>query len=204
MYKTQIQHGTQALEELSQYIQWVIWEYDRERKKIPISPHNWGPASSTNPATWGSYEHALEGAGRHKQVGFVVTSEDEYCGIDLDNCVHDGEVAAWAWEIVQRFDSFTQVTPSNRGLRIWIKGRKPGANCKKKLENGTVELYERDRFFTFTDSVFHGDSIEARQEELERFYKELWPTQDNPSGINTVVVEGGAVYSGDDASLLQR
>src|SRR5215210_9140096 len=94
--------------EVTEYQQWVAWEYQR-KKKVPISPHTWGLADTTNSETWGTYEEALESAGSNRQVGFVFSQDDPFTGIDLDNCVDDGEVAAWALEIVDALNSYTEV-----------------------------------------------------------------------------------------------
>jgi putative DNA primase/helicase len=86
-------------------------------------------------------------------IGFVVTPQDPFVGIDLDHCRHPetGDIAAWARHIVDDFDSLTEITPSETGLRIWITthdGLLPGgAHGRRK---GPVEVYSAGRFFTVT------------------------------------------------------
>ena len=53
----------------------------------------------------------------------MVTRDDPYVGIDLDDCRNPetGEIAAWAQEIIDRFDSYTEVSPTGTGVRILIR-----------------------------------------------------------------------------------
>jgi primase-polymerase (primpol)-like protein len=86
-------------------------------------------------------------------IGFVVTPHDPFVGIDLDDCrsPETGEIAAWARQIVDDFDSLTEITPSETGLRIWTTTHdgllQGGAHGRRK---GQVEVYGAGRFFTVT------------------------------------------------------
>ena len=62
-------------------------------------------------------------------MGFVFSSADPFTGIDLDGCVDPatGEVAVWAMEIVQYFDSYTELSASGTGIHIIVKGEMPNA-----------------------------------------------------------------------------
>jgi hypothetical protein len=192
----------EALEELASYPQWVAWEYNRDKsKKTPISSHTWGPADTTNPETWSSYDEALLCAGSSKQVGFVFTEHDPFTGIDLDDCIVDGEVLPWALEIVGKLNSYTEVSPSGKGLKIWVRASKPGDRCR----TGSVELYDEGRFFTFTGKQFGPQSrIQDRQEQLERLYQELFPQDEHAGKDLHGGVEVGGVFGGNDAELLDK
>src|SRR5215216_6603623 len=80
--------------ELSEHDQWFIWRWgttrDGKPTKQPVNPHTGELASSTNPATRGSYEVAVAAYDMfgYPGVGFVFTSGDPYVGVDLDGC-HD-------------------------------------------------------------------------------------------------------------------
>ncbi len=63
--------------ELQDCKQWVCWtRIGQERIKLPISPATGRPASSTDPATWGSYQQAKATASRFglDGIGFVFTA----------------------------------------------------------------------------------------------------------------------------------
>jgi putative DNA primase/helicase len=191
-------HAAQA--ELAAYGQWVIWYYEGKQKK-PVDPYCGGFASTADPETWSDYAtatRALVESNSYEGVGFVFAEGDPFTGIDLDDCLDDGEVQPWALRIVEALDSYTEVSPSGTGLKIWIRASKPGEKCR----TGSIEMYDKDRFFTFTGRQF-GDrtTIEDRQEELGGLYFSLFPAPEN-DGINTVVSGGG--FTGEDEELLEK
>jgi len=55
-------------------------------------------------------------------VGYLMTGAHDLVAVDLDHCVQDGEIAPWAAEVVAKLDSYTEVSPSGRGLRVMIEG----------------------------------------------------------------------------------
>ena len=142
----------QAPDELRTVDQFVCGqEEDRDGDvtKVPYSVHG-GRASSTNPKTWAPFEAAVTHAEEHglSGVGFVFTEDDPYAGVDLDHCRNSetGVVATWARKIVDALDSYTEVSPSETGLHIFVKATLPGRNNRK----GPVEMYESRRYFTLT------------------------------------------------------
>ena len=60
---------------------------------------------------------------RFSGIGFVFSSSDPYCGIDLDNCIDDGKVKAWAETIVEKLKavSYGEVSPSGNGIKFWTR-----------------------------------------------------------------------------------
>ena len=83
-------------DELIAQKQWVCWKYQqrgdsRKPTKVPIDPVTGKNADVTNPETHTSFEVAIN---RYKEdknisgVGFVFTAQDDFVGIDLDQCVH--------------------------------------------------------------------------------------------------------------------
>lgn len=164
-----------AIGELRAIPQWLAWR--REKKdgkptKVPYIANNGSYASSTDPKTWMAYakaEAAFKKAG-HDGLGWAVTPP--YCGIDMDHCrdPQTGVIKPWAMEIVKGLDSYTEITPSGEGLRVWIRGQKTGTGCKKSMgSNGQkIEIYDHDRYFTVTENHLAGtpDTINERQEEL--------------------------------------
>lgn len=75
--------------------QWVVWRWatrDGKTTKIPHSPLTGQAASSTDPATWGTFADATAFQAEHEWVagvGIVVTPADNLVGIDLDHCRED-------------------------------------------------------------------------------------------------------------------
>jgi hypothetical protein len=188
-----------ALEELKQLDHWVGWRFETVEgrlTKVPYVADNGRKAKSNDPNTWLTFEaasNAFRRAGHHG-LGFVVTDEDPFVGIDLDHCRDaTGDLEEWAQKIVDRVDSYTEITPSGTGVRIWIKAKKPGTDCEKGMgqDGRKVEIYESGRFFTTSGKHLAGTrtTMEDRQAELDRLYAELWPAKTAPAV--TIVTTGG-------------
>jgi len=144
-------------EELQVRNQWTCWRLEERNGKTTKVPYNAASghrASSTDSATWASYEEAVEAVedGGYNGVGFVFSSGDPYTGIDLDKCRNPqtGEVAEWAQPWLDRFsEGYSEVSPSGTGLHIIVRGKTPH-NGKKTRDGKTVEIYSVERFFTVT------------------------------------------------------
>lgn len=165
-------------DELRARAQWVAWRGERRKDKVtkvPYSAASGRPASSTNPATWATFEAACkyaEMAGMDG-VGYVFSSEDPYAGVDLDHGRRaDGTLAPWAFAILQELDSYAEVSPSGAGVHVILRGT-VGGGRKKSLPEGegaALEMYDRGRFFTVTGDRldFAPTQIEERGEVLTR------------------------------------
>jgi len=172
---------------------WCCWRYESDEKgrltKVPYiaEPGRYPQkASSTDPATWRSYEQAqalYERSQRERWkkpfdgIGFMCTGD--FTGADLDNCRNKetGEISEEARAIIARLASCTYVTPSDEGVRIIVWGKKPGPRCRWP----GIELYDHDRFFTWGNHLpGTPDQIEDRQTELDAWYAELAPPEAPP------------------------
>ncbi len=162
-------------EELKKRPQWVAWRYSG-RKKEPINPRTGRNASATDPKTWASFDEAVAHAADGPDgVGFAVSLDDPFCFVDLDDCIVNGEVEPWAFRIVERFDSYTEISPSGKGLKIWIRGTKPGDRCRGAIGTGGVEMYDSNHYSTVTGRVFRERPVGECQTALEEFYWEMFP-----------------------------
>jgi primase-polymerase (primpol)-like protein len=167
-------------QELKAKAQWVGHTHD----KTPINPKTGGNAQADNPETWGTFPQTVKYYEAHKEngiagVGREFSFYDPYCGIDLDHCrdPETGEIEPWAWEIIKRFASYTEISPSGTGVHIWIKGKlPPGAENQKNLEGGRkIEVYDVGRYFTVTGQHLAGTppTIQDRDKELKTFHAQV-------------------------------
>ncbi len=162
----------------SELKQWVA-----HVKKKPYSPRrkrpSWG-ASVTDPRTWGWHDQAEAAAAAWADgIGFVLTAEDDFAGIDLDHCrdPETGVVEPWARELVEEFDSYTEISQSGTGLHILARGEWPGPGFKRDLSAdglGKIEVYDRARYLVMTGDVFEQRRpIAERQERLDRLHERV-------------------------------
>ncbi len=179
--------------------QWVCWLYvDREGKwtKAPLNPHTMSGADTTNHATWGSYKQVVEIAQQLPDqigIGFVFKQHGNLTGIDLDKCRNHntGKIATWAAAIMMALRSYTEVSPSGTGVKIWISGalpdgtksgsRRPIAKIPSLSRyggsGGELEMYHHSRYFAVTGQrldEINGCQLpadpECREKELLKLY----------------------------------
>jgi putative DNA primase/helicase len=138
-------------EELKARPQWVAWRLekrDADFTKVPYTPSTGRKASSRDLLTWRPFEEALAAyrQGDCHGIGFMFSSADPYCGVDLDGCRNPttGELAAWAEKIVDVLDGYAEVSPSGRGVHVVVRGKTPSRR------RGAIEIYSSERFFTMT------------------------------------------------------
>jgi primase-polymerase (primpol)-like protein len=154
-------------DDLTELDQWVLWRRERATK-VPYQV-NGHPASSTNPRTWAPFETAdrawRECAVEWSGIGFVFSRDDSFVGIDLDHCLTvDRLVKPWASGIVRQFaDTYMEVSPSGRGLKIWARGELPKNLGKVPTGDGGVEMYSHSRYFTVTGDAFNGAPLQVEE-----------------------------------------
>jgi putative DNA primase/helicase len=196
--------------ELQQLAQWVTWKYEQrpnEKKptKVLYNPATGARADSTEPRTWATFAEAgaVYERGGFDGLGFVVTDDDPYVGVDLDGCIVNDELTDDANRWLLLLNSYTEITPSGVGVRVWIRGKKPGQRCKNAKLG--VEIYETERFFTVTGNrrIDLSATINDRQAELEALYNEVFPPPKSPPN-NGQSVTSVVVLSMDDQELLKR
>lgn len=144
-------------------------------------------STSSDPATWCSFEEAHASFAKHAEwsgLGFVFGKDDPFAGVDLDDCLDEDGKLLWGRDIVEGLKTYTEVSPSGRGLKMFLEGDKPAqANCRKDgfgpTGRGKVEVYDSKRFFTVTGNHLAGSprSIEGRQQDLVAMCHWMWPQQ---------------------------
>jgi putative DNA primase/helicase len=200
--------------------QWVVWSYVKEVdadtgavdwNKPPRNVRTGRLASSTDPKTWSTYEVALAAYRRGREgLGFVlhVTVEQRSANrpwlvaVDLDHCRDPGtgRIEPWAEEIVGRLNTYTEVSPSGHGLRLFVLGRLPPFGRKK----GRYENYETGRYVTVTGQHVEGTpgTIEHRQAEVEEVHRGIFgnrpPAEAQPRS------PAGAPSLLDDVEVIRR
>lgn len=164
-------------EELKARPQWVVWRFEpretgEKPAKPPYSPTTLQKASHSKPDHWATFKQALHAhARKHLEdsqgIGFVFSKDDRYAGVDLDDCRNPdtGVLEPWAEALVAFLNSYTEVSPSKKGVKVFLKGRPTLTGKKRK---GNIEIYDRNRYFTMTGLHVEDTpkTIEDRQDEI--------------------------------------
>jgi primase-polymerase (primpol)-like protein len=152
------------LQALRQWVNWRVEHRDGKPTKVPLNPVNGHRASVTNPIDWNTFDYAVAMADWCDGIGFVFTKSDPYCGVDID-----GSAGSAASEVITSLSSYSETSPSGKGVHIIAAARLDGAGRRR---NG-IELYDQGRFFTFTGKRINDHGIEARQHEISQLYDSL-------------------------------
>ena len=157
---------------LTELDQWVVWRAEKrslasgelKSTKVPYVTGTHRRASSTDPATWGTFVDARADAQRPGSdapwgVGFVFTADDPFNGIDLDGCfLDDSRLHPAARALVTEFDSYTELSPSGNGVHVITTAPVSftGKRTAKTPWGGVLEAYSNGRYFTVTGARLDG------------------------------------------------
>lgn len=191
-------------QELRDLPQWVCWRKepsDRGKfKKVPVNAKDRTNASVIDAASWSDFAATCDAAATWgcDGVGFVFTDGDAYAGIDIDDPGDDAEQQTFCHQVQTAFNSYTEWSPSGRGLHIIIR-----ANARGTKSTYGVEIYSTARFFTFTGNVFaadwHKGLIKEHQAAVTELEEKLQPPSKLPTGV-----AWDAPQTATDAQILDR
>jgi primase-polymerase (primpol)-like protein len=196
-----------SLLELDQWLLWRVESVGGRPTKVPYSLDG-RKASSVDARRWASFELVCARLQRYPKayagLGFVFVKGGGLVGIDLDDCLDDsGQVKSWGQGVVSRFfDTYMEISPSNKGLKIWLRGDLPANLPGVKVADGSIEIYDHARYFTVTGRAFRGAPLQIEDHaadvlllynHLTAATRKVWPLQ--PLG-------GGRIPYGQQHSTL--
>jgi putative DNA primase/helicase len=160
--------------QLAERQQWLLWKFEAKEgaAKPAKMPYYVGSGRRTGDqgsdrdrsrlATLAEARHAYERGG-WSGVGFAFLPDDGLIGIDIDGAIDKdtGEVSERCMEIVRACDSFTEYSPSGRGVHIYVAGK---TNTNKSNEIG-LEVFCGRQFFTVTGRAWPNTRPAVRELE---------------------------------------
>jgi hypothetical protein len=155
---------------------WVVCD-EHKAPLIPIRNGACFLAASTKPETWRFYSVAIDTYLNNEHiagVGRVIRSEEPLVGLDLDDCVDKGEIAPWAHRIVKRVGSYTEISPSLMGIKIWARAPELSTSYVKP----GLEIYAGRRYFTVTGLSLGNPEIADTEDALQEIISEEFPRVD--------------------------
>lgn len=194
-------------QELRDLKQWILWRYEdkggKKPTKVPYTiTHNL--ASVTNPNDWSTFNEAFNvfQFGNYDGVGFVFCDADPYTFIDLDDCstLANGDPnpnyqadMERQLKIYKEFNSYSEVSPSGKGLHIIVKGKLPQGRRRS-----FIELYSNQRYATMTGNVYNDVAIADRNQILNELFKQMG------GGSNVTYHTGDAPQTLEDAKIIEQ
>ena len=129
---------------------------DGKKTKPPVQT-NGMYAKSDDSRTWSTFDAVKEAAPYCEGIGFVLTDDDDIVFLDFDKCRCpafdnlDKEISGGLNMVlpevadhVRQLNSYTEVSPSGKGLHVFLKGRLSGGGRKK----GIYEIYQTGRYLS--------------------------------------------------------
>lgn len=148
--------------ELKKHKRWVVWKYTLVAKKwtkppyIPSNPKF--KASVKKPEDWSDFETAFKvynTAPGIDGIGYVATPDDGLVFFDLDKCIGEDEKPDTETKaIINMLASYTEVSPSGKGIRIVARGKLPGKEINNRKLGREVYDGSGGRYLTMTGQVY--------------------------------------------------
>lgn len=164
-------HNRETLTSFNPLKRWVFYTgkpLDSKIDKKPLNPRNGLDASNTKPATWGTRVDAEKQAKAIRKPGWKpgvgVVLGDGLCGVDFDGCLKDGVLEPWAEAILDRLDTYAEISPSGNGVKAFFRvadldamRKAVGAEHKKAWMKGKhygVELHLSAAYYAVTGQEY--------------------------------------------------
>lgn len=162
--------------EMRPYRQWICWRYEQREEgkkptKVPYNPLTGQLASVTDSTSWCSFEEAVwavENSTHYSGIGFVLTKQDPYTFVDLDDTAGNQAELDRQIKIFREFDSYSERSPSGTGLHIITRGHAPTGRRRAH-----IEIYSAERYMTMTGDVFNDKPIEPRQQLIQMLWGQM-------------------------------
>ena len=218
-----------AFADLAEAPRWVAWQTEQRAAgskptKIPYAPQTGRKAKADDPATWGTRVQAEARAAKLPKpfgsggVGIELGDLGDghsIGGIDLDTCRDsDGTLASWAAEVIERFGSYTETSPSGSGVKlffVYTTADLPALRSATGNEHGktfkraggehppAIELHISNRYFAVTDQHLAATPTELRPIALVTL---LWLIRE--AGPAFQGAASGASHNGDRSAAAFR
>lgn len=191
------------------YPQWVCWRYvdrgeGRKPDKQPVNPHNLANAGVHWANTWTTFDVAYATYLQHcKQdlngIGFVLTTNDPYVAVDIDGRVQEVEIEARAAQIIEELKSYTEISPSGRGIRILLVN----PEFLDNVRTAAIEIHSHNRYVTITGNHIDGTLPHIAPVSSDLIASVLPPSPEQVSSPNAQAF-GQKQYSTSDMELWER
>ncbi len=161
-------------QELKQYGLFCTWKLDNDRGKIPYNPVTKTLAKSNNKNTFHSYGHILPHLAEYYAIndkgqmtgGLGLGIFNGFSAIDIDDCrdPKTGELNALAKDVVEFCQSYTEASPSGKGVRIIFKTNTMIDKATHYINNRNIglEIYiseNTNKYVTLTGDVLFNNDI---------------------------------------------
>ncbi len=141
--------------ELQERCRWAVWKATPREgnpgkfNKAPVSPTTRRMIGTNKPELWGSFAEAKAAyeAGGYTGVGLLLDGSG-LIGIDIDDASAAmrtvPDLTQWIKD-ASKAGAYLELSPSNKGLRLFLEGQ-----LVEAVKGGPLEVYTDRRFMTVT------------------------------------------------------
>ena len=171
---------------------WKYEERDGRKTKVPYNPCTGQMAKSNDKTSFTDYKTAVNVNG-YDGIGIGIFNG--ICAIDLDHCISEtGELSNTAYEIVNLMHSYTEFSPSRKGLHILFCANGFVYDKSKYYimnHKAGIEVYvagATNKYVTVTGECCENYEFGDRTEELKQLLKKYMcrPETNARNAINAV------------------
>ena len=151
-----------------------LWRYEnRNEKKTKVPYRTDGKrVDSTKPSDFAPFMDVLTalGKGRYDGIGMMVYGD--LSAVDIDDCVENGTLSDMAKDIVDTLGSYTEYSPSGKGIRIIVRTASLKYDKERYYINNRkrgLEVYIAGctaKFVTLTGNGIRERDAEERSDEV--------------------------------------
>lgn len=173
MNKLNLDNIPQELKNNALFCTWKLTPQGGRMAKLPYNPLTGGLARADNPNTFNNYATTIKHMGGYYGVnadnqvtgGLGLGIFNDYSAIDIDDCIDEqGNLNDMALDIIEFMDSYTEKSPSGRGIRIIFK---TNVRIDRNIHyihnaNNKLEIYisgNTKRYVTLTGNVYKNVKI---------------------------------------------
>lgn len=167
------------LRELKSWVNFGKKDCPEKEYKKPYTPGTYYGARANDPKTCRTFNEALAEvkAGHFAGVGFELTGSG-IVAIDFDGCITGGVINEIVSKWIERFDSYTEISPSGKGIHILCRGKLPGTG----VHSEAGEIYDTGRYMTMTGNVYgEVKPLRDAQGDIDALYALLSNKRDTPT-----------------------
>lgn len=189
-----------------------------KQAKAPYNPMTGAKAQCNNPETFSTYEVATMAAEDYDGIGVGIFGD--LVAIDLDHCLNDNGMESWAADIVRKMHTYTEISPSGKGLRLYCRVTLPFVYDRqryyinRRLDSQTgagIEVYVAgvtNKYATITGDVlpvpYDTSNLEPRNRELCEVLEKYMVRSSAVSHASDGGWQGKAAVSINDETLLEK
>lgn len=162
---------------LAERPQWLLWRFEeneagKKPRKMPYyvshGRRTGEQGSETDRGRLATLDQALMVLSKRKLdgrpfdgIGFAFLPGDGLIGVDIDGAIDTstGEVSELARDVISRCGSYTEYSPSRKGVHIIVAG----TTKTFKSDKIGLEVFCGSQFFTFTGERYSGTADEVAQ-----------------------------------------